>query len=74
LSLLTHQGAATNLAELLRGRVTALQPMFTGCSATCPIQGALFAQAQHALLGRWQSPTPVQWLSLSIYPLADGPS
>jgi len=76
--LLTHQGKATDLGAMLRGHVTALQLMFTGCSATCPIQGALFMQAQQVLQGEPSSARvpalmPVQWLSLSIDPLADGP-
>jgi protein SCO1/2 len=36
----------TDLATLLLGHVSALQLMFIRCSATCPIQGALFAPAQ----------------------------
>ena len=45
-ALHTNDGQSTDLARLCRGRSTALQLMFTGCSATCPLQGALFAQAQ----------------------------
>jgi protein SCO1/2 len=67
----THDGRSTDLPTLLRGRVTALQLMFTGCSATCPIQGALFAQAQRDLT---LAPGVAQFLSLSIDPLADNPA
>ena len=49
-------------------RFTALQLMFTGCSATCPIQGAVFAALQAQVLGR--NPQ-AQLLSLSIDPLGD---
>lgn len=69
--VLTHQSRATDLGSLLRGRTTALQLMFTGCSATCPIQGALFAQAQRELQDR---PPRAQLVSLSIDPLADTPA
>lgn len=67
----THRGQATDLVALLSGRITALQLMFTGCSATCPIQGALFSQAQR-LVG---TGLPVaQFVSLSIDPLGDTPA
>jgi protein SCO1/2 len=70
LALRSHLDAATDLSALLRGRVSAVQLMFTGCSATCPIQGALFAQAQGLLGG---SLPAVQFVSLSIDPLGDTP-
>lgn len=66
----THQGQAVDLRDLFRGRISAVQLMFTGCSATCPIQGAVFAAAQtesvRAKLG-------VQFVSISIDPLSDTP-
>lgn len=66
----THRGQTIDLPAILRGRITALQMMFTGCGATCPIQGALFAQAQ-ARLG--DSLPVAQFVSLSIDPLGDTP-
>lgn len=66
----THRGADVALDDLLRGRVTALQFMYTGCSATCPIQGAIFAEAQRRI---GVAPPGLQWLSLSIDTLADDP-
>ncbi len=66
----THAGAATELPALLRGKVTALQLMFTGCSATCPIQGALFAEAQRRLTPKASGS---QFVSLSIDALGDTP-
>lgn len=66
-----HSGQATDLASQLRGRVTALQLMFTGCNATCPIQGALFAQAQQGLRG---TVADAQFLSVSIDALGDTPA
>lgn len=68
LTLTLHDGRTAPLQALLRGRVTALQLMFTGCSAVCPIQGAVFAALQGQVLG----PLPdAQLLSLSIDPLND---
>jgi protein SCO1/2 len=68
--VVTNRGESTNLAALLRGRVTALQLMFAGCSATCPIQGALFEQAQREL----RETTDAQLISVTIAPLADTPA
>ena len=68
LPLVGSDGRRTTLPALLRGRVTALQLMFTGCSATCPIQGAVFA----AVAPRIKSPD-VRLLSISIDPLHDDP-
>ena len=66
--LTTHLGQATTLRTLLQGKLTALQLMFTGCSATCPIQGAIFAEAQRQLGG---GIVTAQFVSLSIDPLSD---
>lgn len=41
--LTLNDGRRSRLPAVLAGRATALQLMFTGCTATCPIQGALFA-------------------------------
>jgi protein SCO1 len=68
--LTTHTGQATTLRALTQGRLTALQLMFTGCSATCPIQGAIFAEAQRQLGARVAGS---QFVSLSIDPLSDTP-
>nr|WP_311767616.1 SCO family protein [Burkholderia sp. Bp8998] len=65
----TAQGRETNLRALLVGRVTALQLFFTGCSAICPIQGAVFQRVQTLLGAR----ADVQLLSLSMDPLSDTP-
>jgi len=69
--LVDHERRALTLAQLLRGRVSALQWMFTGCSTVCPLQGAIFASVEAAL-----SSAPVehrQLVSLSIDPLGDTP-
>ncbi|MBL8330294.1 MAG: SCO family protein [Rubrivivax sp.] len=69
LPLTLHDGRPTRLEHLLRGRLTALQLMFTGCSSTCPIQGAVFAGLQQRLA---EARLPaVQLLSVSIDPLGD---
>jgi protein SCO1 len=66
----THQGTTTDLPTLLRNKVTAVQFIFTRCKATCPIQGALFSQAQRELNGKVNG---AQFLSISIDPTNDTP-
>lgn len=67
-ALTLHDGRRTSLAALLRGHTTLLQLMFTGCSATCPIQGAVFAALQARLAA---APPQVRLLSVSIDALGD---
>ncbi len=79
LSLAMADGAVLPLQQLLRGRVTALQLMFTGCRASCPIQGAQFALLQQLLAAQpvpRGGPTrpPGQLLSVSIDALGDDPA
>ncbi len=62
-------GAAVELPRLLRGRTTAVQLVFTRCTATCPIQAALFA----GVARRLRRPD-AQLLSLSIDPAHDRPA
>jgi protein SCO1/2 len=71
LAVMTSSGEQTDLQTLFSGRVSAVQLMFTGCSATCPIQGALFAQAQRRLGAGLPD---VQFVSISIDPLGDSPA
>jgi protein SCO1/2 len=71
LSCVLSDGRTATLVELLTGRTTALQLMFTGCSAICPMQGALFARLQDMLTN--QRARNIQLLSLSIDPLSDDP-
>lgn len=61
-------GRNDRLDAALRGKVTAVQLMFTGCSATCPIQGAQFAELSQLLA---KAPPALQLLSVSIDPLGD---
>ncbi len=67
--LLTHTGNTQGLNQLCQGKVTAIQLIYTQCSAICPIQGALFAQAQK--LAAAKGLRQVQFLSLSVDPLSD---
>ena len=61
-------GRRAALAARLRGRVTAVQLIFTGCSSTCPVQGAVFAAIAH------RPPAPdIRLLSLTVDPLGDDP-
>jgi protein SCO1 len=69
LRLTGEDGRAFELPTQLRGRISAVQLMFTGCSATCPIQGALFAALAPMLAGQRE----MQLLSLSIDALGDSP-
>jgi protein SCO1 len=62
-------GRTAQLRTLLAGRLTVMQLMFTGCSATCPIQGALFAE-----VARRNPHQGVRLLSLSIDALGDSPA
>jgi protein SCO1/2 len=70
LKLTGMDGKASDFAASLKGRVTALQLIFTGCSATCPIQGAVFAQTQ-TLLAASDKGRGIHLLSVSIDPLGD---
>ncbi len=62
------EGQTIRLDSALSGNVTALQLMFTGCSATCPIQGAMFADLERQLL---RAPREYRLLSISIDSLGD---
>jgi protein SCO1 len=69
--LTLDDGRAGRLSQSLAGRVTALQIIFTRCQATCPIQGAIFAQAARQLGDQLAD---AQWLSVSIDPIHDDPA
>jgi len=71
LTCVCSDGRSTTLLELLNGKTTAVQLMFTGCSAICPMQGALYARIQSYLTD--QAKRNIQLLSLSIDPLSDDP-
>jgi protein SCO1 len=67
--LTLQDGRRVLLEDCLKGRITAVQLMFTGCSATCPIQGALFSQVQERIAAE----RGLQLLSVTIDPLSDDP-
>ena len=68
LQLRDHHARPLWLDDALRGHVTAVQLIFTGCSATCPVQGAQFAALARSL------PAWARLLSLSIDALGDDPA
>jgi len=70
-AVVCHDGTRARLRALVRGRVTALHPMFTSCTATCPIQAAVLAKVQKLLPD--QAARGIQLLSLSIDPQRDSP-
>ena len=71
-AILRDDGGRTTLARQLRGRLTALHFMFTGCTSTCPIQGATFARVQ-AMLGATRDDR-LQLLSVSVDAIGDDPA
>jgi protein SCO1/2 len=68
LSLLGADGKELDLPVWLKGRPTAVQLVFTRCTTTCPIQGALFA----ALAPKLERGARI--LSVSIDPEHDTPA
>jgi protein SCO1/2 len=64
-------GRSASLRALLQGKATALHLIFTQCTTTCPIQGAIFEKVQDLLPE--QTAHGVQLLSLSIDSEADTP-
>ncbi|HEX7150212.1 MAG TPA: SCO family protein [Thermoanaerobaculia bacterium] len=67
LEVVTHEGKKVRFySDLVKGRVVAVNFVFTNCSTICPASGALFAalQKQH---GR------VHFISVSIEPTVDTP-
>jgi protein SCO1/2 len=66
-----EDGSQTTLPELVKGKWTMMQLMFTSCSTTCPIQGAIFERTQ-ALTAL--DPDKLVLLSLSIDPIGDSPA
>jgi protein SCO1 len=72
IEIVSQDGSKARLRAVLRGRATALQPMFTACRATCPIQGAIFARVQKLIPD--QSARGIQLVSLSVDPRRDTPA
>lgn len=58
-----HDGTETDLHAITKGKVTALQLIFTTCTTVCPIQGATFAFLAEDIA---EDALPFQLLSISI--------
>ncbi|MDR5824017.1 SCO family protein [Caballeronia sp. LZ043] len=75
--LVDQTGKNRRLNDWLRGGITALQTVYTGCGTVCPLQGALFSAVQERLPGI-RAPRRVQLqlqlLSIGIDPLSDSPA
>jgi protein SCO1 len=67
-TVLLDSGETGEFKSLLADRWTLAQLIFTGCSTTCPIQGAIFSKAQADLKA---ASVDAQLLSISIDPLGD---
>lgn len=67
LALTDTRDRTAPLPERLKGCVTLVQLVFTGCGDTCPIQGRLFSQ----MAARHRAKPAVHWLSISIDALSD---
>jgi protein SCO1/2 len=73
-TVLSAEGVRAPLSDLLRGRVTAIQLMFSKCKSICPIEAATLARVQEALEAERDNPTDdIRLLSLSIDPATDTP-
>ena len=58
--------------DLVKGRVVALNFVFTSCSSVCPLMGVRFAQTQ-TLLGADARASDIALISVSIDPATDTP-
>lgn len=67
----TSDGEVADLHRLLTGHWTLAQLVFTGCSTTCPVQGAIFQDTQVRLA---EAGLDVRLLSISVDPLGDTPA
>ena len=64
----THDGRSVRFyRDLIQGRVTAVNFIFTSCTTVCPLMGVRFAQLQPLL------PKNVSLVSVSIDPVNDTP-
>lgn len=71
MTVVLEDGRPAELNSVLAGHWTLAQFMFTGCSTTCPIQGAIFARTQAELKA---AGIEARLLSISIDPLGDTPA
>lgn len=69
--VVTQDGAPARFySDLVKGRVTAIQFVFTSCTTVCPLMGVRFAQLQSRL---GSDAARVSLLSVSIDPANDTP-
>ena len=74
ITVVSADGVRAPLRDLLRGRVTAVQLMFSKCKSICPIEAATLARVQEALEAAKDNSTDnIQLLSLSTDPATDTP-
>src|SRR5690349_526839 len=65
-TVVTHDGRTVHFyTDLVQGRVTAINFIFTSCTTVCPLMGVRFAQLQPLL------PDGVTLISVSIDPTND---
>ena len=72
LNLVRQDGLSTTFQDLLTDRITAVQLMFSRCTTTCPIQGAIFARVQKLIpdmVGQ-----RIQLVSITVDPEHDTPA
>ena len=62
-------GKHVKFRQVLRGRISLVQLIFTTCSNVCPIQGATFSQLQEMIPAAQRD--QVQLLSVTIDPFND---
>lgn len=70
-TLRLDDGSERRLSELTTGGFTILQLMFAGCATTCPLQGAIFRDAQ--VLAAKEG-VEARLLSVSVDALGDDPA
>ena len=68
-TVISSDGLRAPLHDLLRGKVTAIQLMFSKCKSICPIEAVTLARVQEALGDH--PAEDIQLLSLSIDPATD---
>jgi protein SCO1/2 len=68
LLLTDTMGRSISLPALCRGKVSAVQLMFAGCTSSCPIQGPVFTAVAQRVTA-----ADMQLLSLTVNPLGDSP-
>jgi len=73
LDVVLDGGCATDLAAMMRGRITALQFVLTGCGSFCPILGTIFARIQDQMQDQVGGADVFQLVSLSLDPVGDTP-